>query len=1502
MKKQTERIRILTLSMCLVLMVFFTGCPSGDTPPVTNPPVDENPPPDGGTPVSVSVAPARAVLGVGQVLKLEAKSDGAKKEDYVWSSSNPSVASVDQSGTVRGVSGSSSEVTITATGNKSKKGGKSRVIIAQVSVSSTGAPLAIGGTEKLTASSTYSGDTSFEWASSNSGVVSVAANGTVTAASAGTATITATGSVSRASGSKEVTVAKVTVSYSGEPLSVGWSEQFNVSSTYAGDTSFSWESSNPGVASVSANGTVTAQALGSATITATGNGSGFSGSQQVTVVPENDSMLIWDGEVAYSGEYGSLSTADPFRGTACYEGTPDQWHTPTLILSGVSSYRADISGYDEIWFFAKANQAGKSFGLAVCGWPNWSNYVSIDPYIQGGALDTTWRLVRIPIASLKTASYTLNSIETLSFGLAVPTGGHKFYVDEIWAVDLDTVNPDNTPLTGQLKSLYFGDVALNTSAQLTVPVSNIGVANLEVSGVTIANDARGEFSVDSGSFVVAPGASHTITVTLTPTVPGAKNATLQIAHNLTPLGAVSKASLIAAGVGPRIAVSPSSLSFGSVAQGQQASLPLTVKNTGNADLHVSSIQSSNGAFSVPAGALTIAPSGQQVVNVTFAPAQAVSYNAQLTLNSDDPLIPQRTLSVGGTGLASGSAANLNLHVSSTTSSQVALCWPLLQNASQTRVYVGPEPSSSGTGSLPMQKLVATLSGSQQEYTVQDLAPAVDAFFYVQTLNASSQTIGECHTHVRTPGGPRAALDTAVREVHMVAPNVLEVVMADFMVHSFSSMSDTYDQGVNEIVGDHGLQWQTGTWTVIRQSGAPIPVVNVYRHSVPVGQNYYEVAYQGSTADNLLDVDHRIFLVLGSPVGSRDVLSVLGPLDTNIVVPFSDQYLETPVIQVNQVGYSPRATERYAYVSGWMGSGGPLDLSGFPAQAKVLIDHANPLTPRTVALSNLPLNDRTAAGQVDGDSGTPVKDIDLSSLPAAEGMVYRVQIPGVGVSWPTQVSEAAVQKAFYTVARGLYHNRWGRDLKPQWTEFSSRPSDHPTVFTAELDDPTQFHSQDTPHVGERPLVGGHHDAGDFDIRLFHYVTGLLLMRAFEVNPDAFTDGQLTIPESGNGIPDLLDEALWSLAAWEQLQEADGGVRMGVESYRHPWGFYYADEEPLPYWTYAREPVHTIRVAGLFAQASRLVAPYDADKAAELEARAKAAYAYALANGAGLHNAGPTMYAAGELSELTGISEYETMFESTWQAFDQWGNGPDIFPLPAWFNSHLVNDWQPILTDFVMGYVESPQANPTYRSQTYTQLQTHAQAVIDRIATQYAHRNARSVGAKPDWGATTTMGYYLSPLYAMLQTGALSPQAQQAYINAISLCADYQMGCNPLGMVWVTGLGSRHPEDPLHLDTLSFLKDGYGLMPGIPVYGPVEQLNKVEYVQYAERLFYPALPNTPILMRYGDCHGLAQMSEFDIGLQVRNAQLFGILMAPGFQPPASWLPFGSEHLNPLPPRQQ
>jgi hypothetical protein len=56
-------------------------------------------------------------------------------------------------------------------------------------------------------------------------------------------------------------------------------------------------------------------------------------------------------------------------------------------------------------------------------------------------------------------------------------------------------------------------------------------------------------------------------------------------------------------------------------------------------------------------------------------------------------------------------------------------------------------------------------------------------------------------------------------------------------------------------------------------------------------------------------------------------------------------------------------------------------------------------------------------------------------------------------------------------------------------------------------------------------GGWHDAGDWDREDWHPTVSNELLLTYELAPHKFRDGELNIPESGNGIPDIVDEARW-----------------------------------------------------------------------------------------------------------------------------------------------------------------------------------------------------------------------------------------------------------------------------------------------------------------------------------------------------------------------------------------
>ena len=135
----------------------------------------------------------------------------------------------------------------------------------------------------------------------------------------------------------------------------------------------------------------------------------------------------------------------------------------------------------------------------------------------------------------------------------------------------------------------------------------------------------------------------------------------------------------------------------------------------------------------------------------------------------------------------------------------------------------------------------------------------------------------------------------------------------------------------------GAAWQAGPWSVTRSSGAAIAVRSVHRESLPVGAPYYDIGYGRLIATMCSRWITALYLSLAENIGGPDLLRVRGPQGVDLTLPFNDRYLETPVVHLNQVGYNPHASKRYAYVSGWMGDGGALSLANFPDEAEILAD-------------------------------------------------------------------------------------------------------------------------------------------------------------------------------------------------------------------------------------------------------------------------------------------------------------------------------------------------------------------------------------------------------------------------------------------------------------------------------------------------------------------------------------------------------------------------------------
>ena len=231
---------------------------------------------------SVSLDKTSVSLNVGESVTLAAtvKPDNATNKTVSWSSSNASVASVDASGKVSAVAEGTATITAkagdkTATCSVTVK--KNTVAVESVTLDKSSLELTEGETATLTATVKPDNATNktVTWSSDKTSVATVDANGKVTAVAEGTATITAkagdkTATCSVTVKKNVIAVESVTLDITSTILNTG--ETLTLTATVKPDNAtnktVTWSSNNSSVATVDANGKVTAVAQGTAIVTA----------------------------------------------------------------------------------------------------------------------------------------------------------------------------------------------------------------------------------------------------------------------------------------------------------------------------------------------------------------------------------------------------------------------------------------------------------------------------------------------------------------------------------------------------------------------------------------------------------------------------------------------------------------------------------------------------------------------------------------------------------------------------------------------------------------------------------------------------------------------------------------------------------------------------------------------------------------------------------------------------------------------------------------------------------------------------------------------------------------------------------------------------------------------------------------------------------------------------------------------------------------------------------
>ncbi|MCX5772943.1 MAG: glycoside hydrolase family 9 protein, partial [Candidatus Hydrogenedentes bacterium] len=310
---------------------------------------------------------------------------------------------------------------------------------------------------------------------------------------------------------------------------------------------------------------------------------------------------------------------------------------------------------------------------------------------------------------------------------------------------------------------------------------------------------------------------------------------------------------------------------------------------------------------------------------------------------------------------------------------------------------------------------------------------------------------------------------------------------------------------------------------------------------------------------------------------------------------------TKAIKINQVAFSPVAKKRYAYLGWWAAGKGPVDYSSLGKFSVV-----NEATGAVALTGVITLRDVPEETMV-SLTGEKVYEMEISALGPGQ---YHVAIPGFARS-----------ETFVVGGNNVYALYWEAGFPVQGTEIMNHSGSASEIAQEMKNCPPPA---DMP---QKSFIGGIHDAADYDIQCGHMGNINDLMLAYELYPEVLKDGDLDIPESGNGIPDVLDNVEWLLRFFMLNQYPDGAIpaskpnmsdgltqwrekdpALNVKGYD---GLICAGKAPL-FGVVPPCDNSTTLFAASAARFSRLVRPFNAAMADRYLASAKKAFEYAISH--------------------------------------------------------------------------------------------------------------------------------------------------------------------------------------------------------------------------------------------------------------------------------------------------
>jgi Glycosyl hydrolase family 9/Cellulase N-terminal ig-like domain len=578
----------------------------------------------------------------------------------------------------------------------------------------------------------------------------------------------------------------------------------------------------------------------------------------------------------------------------------------------------------------------------------------------------------------------------------------------------------------------------------------------------------------------------------------------------------------------------------------------------------------------------------------------------------------------------------------------------------------------------------------------------------------------------------------------------------------------------------------------------------------------------------LRIGNQLYLRLTNPIPEGASVQVVndGTLwPTNVQFAATAHPLRfSPALHVNQEGYLP-AYPKKAVVGYYLGDLGDLAV---PTN-KFLIASAS--SGATVYQGTLTL--RPDVGYL----YTPapyqkVYEADFSSV-TASGQYYLV-VPGMGASLPFRIDEGLAMNFARTYALGMFHQRSGAEVAMPFTRFThavdhiapaSVPTNNsaPFAFTWETvanyctevnsDNPpqsapalTNYSNQLYPFVNQGPVSvsGGHFEAGDYN-RVTYNGAQLIhtLVFAADSLPGVGVLDNLGLPESGDGISDALQEAKWEADFLTRMQDADGAFYYSVYPQYREYELDVLPENGDPQVVWPKNTASTAAAAAALAQCASSPRFKQAYPAAASNYLAKAILGWRFLTNAiarfGLGGAYQKVqhfdddfthydeltWAACELFLASGDAQYQTkLFEwfpdPTNPATFHWGWGR-----MAVCYGNAIRDYAFAVSS---GRLTTGQIQAGYLAKCIDVITNAGNDILG-----WSQDNAYGSSFPDLTKAYRGGGWYFSTAQAFDLVVAFQFNPNPQYVDALLRNVNYEAGCNPVNVSYLTGVGWKRPRN-------------------------------------------------------------------------------------------------------------